>query len=97
MLLYRDIISGDEMISDAFKIEEIDDIVYEVNCRMFMGRREREREKPNRKSILVLKLTLGPMLLLRKWKKKFKTTPFRLMMWSTPCVSSQRNLTKSLI
>ncbi|KAJ3334423.1 hypothetical protein HDU91_002747, partial [Kappamyces sp. JEL0680] len=36
MLLYRDIISGDEMISDAFKITEVDDIVYEVNCRLIM-------------------------------------------------------------
>jgi hypothetical protein len=38
MLLYRDIISGDEMISDAFKIEEVDDFVYEVNCRLMMGK-----------------------------------------------------------
>jgi hypothetical protein len=34
MLLYRDIISGDEMISDAFKIVEVDDIAYEVDCKM---------------------------------------------------------------
>ena len=37
MLLYRDLISGDEMISDAFKITEVDDFVYEVNCRLMMG------------------------------------------------------------
>lgn len=36
MLLYRDVISGDEMISDAFKITEIDDIAYEVDCRLIM-------------------------------------------------------------
>lgn len=36
MLLYRDIISGDEIISDAFKITEIDDIAYEVDCRLIM-------------------------------------------------------------
>lgn len=34
MLLYRDVISGDEMFSDAFKITEIDDIVFEVDCKM---------------------------------------------------------------
>ncbi|KAH9999866.1 translationally controlled tumor protein [Russula vinacea] len=32
MLLYSDIISGDEMFSDAFPIKLVDDIVYEVDC-----------------------------------------------------------------
>jgi len=34
MLLYEDILTGDEMFSDAFKVSEVDDIVYEVNCAM---------------------------------------------------------------
>ncbi|KAI0750799.1 translationally controlled tumor-associated [Daedaleopsis nitida] len=34
MLLYSDVISGDEMFSDAFPIKEIDDIVYEVDCQL---------------------------------------------------------------
>jgi len=34
MLLYNDVISGDELFSDAFPTKEIDDIVYEVNCAM---------------------------------------------------------------
>ncbi|RPD67170.1 translationally controlled tumor-associated [Lentinus tigrinus ALCF2SS1-7] len=34
MLLYSDIISGDEMFSDAFPIKEIDDIAYEVDCQL---------------------------------------------------------------
>lgn len=34
MLLFEDVISGDEMVSDAFKLKEIDDIVYEVDCKM---------------------------------------------------------------
>ncbi|KAH9938156.1 translationally controlled tumor-associated [Fomitopsis serialis] len=34
MLLYNDVISGDELFSDAFPTKEIDDIVYEVNCSM---------------------------------------------------------------
>ncbi|KAJ3414771.1 Translationally-controlled tumor protein [Chytridiales sp. JEL 0842] len=34
MLLYRDVISDDEMCSDAFKIIEVDDIAYEVDCKM---------------------------------------------------------------
>ncbi|KAI0719560.1 translationally-controlled tumor protein [Cerioporus squamosus] len=34
MLLYSDVISGDEMFSDAFPIKEIDGIAYEVDCQM---------------------------------------------------------------
>ncbi|KAI0254681.1 translationally controlled tumor-associated [Lactifluus subvellereus] len=34
MLLYSDILTGDEMFSDAFPIKEVDGIVYEVNCQM---------------------------------------------------------------
>jgi hypothetical protein len=32
MLLFKDIISGDEMFTDAFEIKEIDGIAYEVTC-----------------------------------------------------------------
>ncbi|KAF9075756.1 translationally controlled tumor-associated [Rhodocollybia butyracea] len=32
MLLYSDILSEDEMFSDAFPVKEVDDIVYEVDC-----------------------------------------------------------------
>ncbi|THH15491.1 hypothetical protein EW146_g4994 [Bondarzewia mesenterica] len=34
MLLYSDILTDDEMFSDAFPIKLIDDIVYEVDCQM---------------------------------------------------------------
>ncbi|KAJ3521522.1 hypothetical protein NM688_g9006 [Phlebia brevispora] len=34
MLLYQDVISGDEMFSDAFPIKEVDNVVYEVDCAM---------------------------------------------------------------
>ncbi|KAF8591541.1 translationally controlled tumor-associated [Ramaria rubella] len=34
MLLYEDIFTGDEMVSDAFPIKIVDDIVYEVNCQV---------------------------------------------------------------
>lgn len=34
MLLYRDVISGDEMFSDAFPLNEVMDIAIEVDCRM---------------------------------------------------------------
>ncbi|KAJ7276560.1 hypothetical protein B0H12DRAFT_1085491 [Mycena haematopus] len=34
MLLYEDIITGDEMFSDAFPVKVVDDIVYEVDCAM---------------------------------------------------------------
>ncbi|KAG8721986.1 hypothetical protein FRC08_008082 [Ceratobasidium sp. 394] len=34
MLLYTDIIGGDEIFSDAFPFKLVDDIVYEVDCSM---------------------------------------------------------------
>ncbi|KAI8391496.1 Mss4-like protein [Radiomyces spectabilis] len=34
MLLYQDILNGDELFSDAYPIKEIDDIAYEVDCQM---------------------------------------------------------------
>ncbi|CEP14329.1 hypothetical protein [Parasitella parasitica] len=34
MLLYMDIISGDELFSDAFTPVLIDDVLYEVDCKM---------------------------------------------------------------
>lgn len=34
MLLYRDVISQDEIITDAFTLVDIDDIAYEVDCKM---------------------------------------------------------------
>lgn len=34
MLLYTDILTGDEMFSDAFPVKLVDDIVYEVDCQL---------------------------------------------------------------
>ncbi|KAI8908321.1 Mss4-like protein [Gorgonomyces haynaldii] len=34
MLLYTDIISGDEIVTDAFDLKEVDDIAYEVDCKI---------------------------------------------------------------
>jgi len=34
MLLYSDILTGDEIVSDAFPMKLIDDIVYEVDCQL---------------------------------------------------------------
>ncbi|TFY82707.1 hypothetical protein EWM64_g1307 [Hericium alpestre] len=36
MLLYSDIITDDEMFSDAFPVKLVDDIVYEVDCQMIV-------------------------------------------------------------
>ncbi|KAF9492840.1 translationally controlled tumor-associated [Pleurotus eryngii] len=36
MLLYSDIISDDEMFSDAFPLKEVDGIAYEVECAMIV-------------------------------------------------------------
>ncbi|MCJ1470218.1 hypothetical protein MMC07_008863 [Pseudocyphellaria aurata] len=34
MIVYTDIVSGDEIISDSWTLKEIDDVVYEVDCAM---------------------------------------------------------------
>ncbi|KAF6825555.1 translationally-controlled tumor protein [Colletotrichum plurivorum] len=34
MLIYKDIITGDEIISDSYDLKEIDGIVYEADCAM---------------------------------------------------------------
>jgi len=34
MLIYKDVISGDEMLSDAYPLKEVDDVVIEVDCSM---------------------------------------------------------------
>lgn len=34
MLLYSDVLSNDEMFSDAFPMKLVDDIVYEVDCQL---------------------------------------------------------------
>ncbi|KAG9021093.1 hypothetical protein FS837_007584, partial [Tulasnella sp. UAMH 9824] len=36
MLLYEDIVSGDELFSDAFPMKLVDDIVYEVDCALIV-------------------------------------------------------------
>ncbi|CAE6465401.1 unnamed protein product [Rhizoctonia solani] len=34
MLLYQDILTGDEIVSDAFSLKLVDDIVYEIDCQL---------------------------------------------------------------
>jgi len=34
MLIYEDVFSGDELITDAYKLLEVDDVVYEVDCQL---------------------------------------------------------------
>ncbi|KAF8205019.1 translationally-controlled tumor protein [Pholiota molesta] len=36
MLLYEDVITGDELFSDAFPLKEVDGIVFEVDCQMIV-------------------------------------------------------------
>ncbi|KAL9117221.1 MAG: hypothetical protein Q9187_006244, partial [Circinaria calcarea] len=33
MIIYKDIVSGDEIISDTWELKEVDDAVYEVDCK----------------------------------------------------------------
>jgi len=34
MIIYKDIISGDEVMSDSYDLKEVDGVVYEVDCEM---------------------------------------------------------------
>jgi len=34
MIIFKDIISGDEVMSDSYDLKEVDGIVYEVDCQM---------------------------------------------------------------
>jgi len=34
MLLYKDVISGDELFTDTFTVKEVDDIAYEIDTKM---------------------------------------------------------------
>jgi len=34
MIIYKDIITGDEIISDSYDLKEVDGVVYEVDCQM---------------------------------------------------------------
>lgn len=34
MLLYSDVITNDELFTDSYKMIEVDDIVYELDCAM---------------------------------------------------------------
>ncbi|CEQ39294.1 SPOSA6832_00799, partial [Sporobolomyces salmonicolor] len=36
MLLYTDILTGDELISDAYDLKEVDDVIYEADCQMIV-------------------------------------------------------------
>ncbi|KAK6905830.1 hypothetical protein V866_006718 [Kwoniella sp. B9012] len=36
MLIYQDIITDDELVSDAFDVKEINDIAYEVDCSLII-------------------------------------------------------------
>ncbi|KAE8330769.1 translationally-controlled tumor protein [Aspergillus sergii] len=33
MIIYKDILTGDEIISDAFNLKEVDKVLFEVDCR----------------------------------------------------------------
>jgi hypothetical protein len=39
MIIYKDVISGDEMISDAFDMTLVHDVVYEVDCSLITVRK----------------------------------------------------------
>ncbi|CAK9786212.1 translationally controlled tumor-associated [Cutaneotrichosporon oleaginosum] len=36
MLVFEDVLTGDEMLSDAYDIKTVDDVVYEVDCQMII-------------------------------------------------------------
>ncbi|EAL91014.1 hypothetical protein KXW98_002966 [Aspergillus fumigatus] len=42
MIIYKDIISGDEVLSDNFKIKEVDGVLYECDCRKYLKRKNED-------------------------------------------------------
>lgn len=36
MIIYKDILSDDELLSDTFKIQEVDGVLWEVDCRKYL-------------------------------------------------------------
>lgn len=40
MIIYKDIISGDELLSDTFIIKEVDGVLWEANCRKYLKGQE---------------------------------------------------------
>ncbi|KAK0384848.1 hypothetical protein NLU13_7326 [Sarocladium strictum] len=36
MIIFKDILTGDEMISDSFDMKEVDGVIYEVDCAMIV-------------------------------------------------------------
>ncbi|KAK4052090.1 hypothetical protein OIV83_002384 [Microbotryomycetes sp. JL201] len=38
MLLYTDVLTGDELISDAYDLKVVDDVIYEADCAMIVIR-----------------------------------------------------------
>ncbi|KAL4891597.1 Mss4-like protein [Aspergillus ambiguus] len=36
MIIYKDIVSGDEVLSDTFKIKTVDNVLYECDCRKYL-------------------------------------------------------------
>ncbi|MCJ1481193.1 hypothetical protein MMC06_001349 [Schaereria dolodes] len=36
MIIYKDVVSGDEIISDTWELKEIDDVVYEIDCKKLL-------------------------------------------------------------
>ncbi|KAL1967425.1 hypothetical protein VTN77DRAFT_3210 [Rasamsonia byssochlamydoides] len=36
MIIYKDILSGDELLSDTYKIKEVDGVLWETDCRKYL-------------------------------------------------------------
>ncbi|RHZ53244.1 translationally-controlled tumor protein [Aspergillus thermomutatus] len=44
MIIYKDIISGDEVLADTFNIKEVDGVLYECDCRKYLKRKNEDFE-----------------------------------------------------
>ncbi|KAE8373125.1 Mss4-like protein [Aspergillus bertholletiae] len=44
MIIYEDIISGDEVLADTFKIQEVDKVLWECDCRKYMKTKNEDFE-----------------------------------------------------
>ena len=88
MLLYRDVISGDEMFSDAFPIKEVDDIAFEVDCKMITVK---EGDVDIVRLLIFWLINRAPILLQRAAKTKVPT-----MLPRPSTTSSTRSACKKL-
>merc|ERR1711879_371150 len=83
MIIYKDILTDDEIISDVYDLKEIDGVVYEADCKMIKIGGE--------------SLTRAPTPPLRRLRRALKTVSRPRSMSSIPSACNQPSSTKRAI